>query len=182
MIELIQSGDGKAFSYLVGEYQQKVINISFGMLSDYEDACDAAQEVFVKVYRSIDKFRGESSLSTWIYRITKNVCSDFLRKRKETSLSLDEKKEDFPKIEVTDCTYSPEHSAEKGEMKKIIGQAISQLDEKSREVIILYEAEDLSYDEISEILQLPVGTVKSRINRAREKLKKILLPNRELFL
>lgn len=182
MIERIQSGDRQAFETLVGEYQQKIINISFGILSDYEEACDAAQETFVKVYRFISHFRGDSSLSTWIYKIAKNVCGDYLRKRREAVVSLDEEKEDVPKHEITDFTYSPEKEAEKNEVKKAVRAAIAQLDEKSKEVILLYEIGDLSYEEISNILKLPQGTVKSRLNRARERLKKILLQNSELFL
>ena len=179
MIELIQSGDRQAFNRLVTEYQQKVINISFGMLSDYEEACDAAQEVFVKIYRYIGGFRGDSSLSTWIYRITKNVCSDFLRKRRENAVSIDDSEKN---IEINDNSFSPEHSAEKTERQRLLRSAISELDENSRTVIVLYEMEDMSYEEISKVLDMPVGTVKSRLNRAREKLKKILLPNKELFL
>ncbi len=179
MIELIQSGDRQAFNELVTEYQQKVINISFAMLSDYEEACDAAQEVFVRVYRYIGKFRGESSLSTWIYHITKNICNDFLRKRRETSLSIDDEDN---KAEISDISYSPEKTAEKNEVRNILMNAISELDENSRIVLILYEINDLSYDEISAALNLPLGTVKSRLKRAREKLKNILSENRELFL
>ena len=179
MIELIQSGDRQAFNELVIKYQQKIINTSFAMLSDYEDACDAAQEVFVKVYRSINSFRGDSSLSTWIYRITKNVCSDFLRKRRESTLSIDN---DDTALQVSDDSYLPDKTTERNEVHKLLMKAISELDENSRIVLVLYEMDDLSYDEISEVLNLPIGTVKSRLKRAREKLKNILSPNRELFL
>lgn len=179
MIELIQSGDRKAFNMLVEEYQQKIINISFAMLSDYEEACDAAQETFVKVYRNIGKFRGDSSLSTWIYRIAKNTCNDFLRKRKEKFLSIDD---EDAKIQVKDDSYSPEKKTEKKELGKLLEKAIAELDENSRTVLVLYEFENMSYDEIAKILDLPPGTVKSRLNRAREKLRNILSPNRELFL
>lgn len=180
MVKLIKSGDRQAFNLLVTEYQQRVINISYSMLSDREEAYDAAQEVFVKIYRYIGNFRGDSSLSTWIYRITKNVCSDFLRKRREAVISLDE--EDEKKIEIGDTSYFPEKHSERAEMLRVLKNAMERLDENSRMVITLYETEDLSYDEISDILNLPVGTVKSRLNRAREKLKNILSENRELFL
>lgn len=164
---------------LVTEYQQKIIGVSFAMLSDYEEACDAAQETFVKVYKSIGAFRGESSLSTWIYRIAKNVCNDFLRKRKERALSLDDEE---LQINPGDSSYSPEKTAEKKEVQKAIKNAMDKLDENSRLVLVMCEYEDMSYDKIAKVLCLPVGTVKSRISRAREKLKNILSENRELFL
>lgn len=179
MIERIQTGDGKAFDTLVTEYRQRVVNLSFAMLSDYEEACDAAQETFVKVYRNISGFRGDSSLSTWIYRIAKNVCNDFLRKRKERTVSIDDEE---AKTDLSDESYSPEKSAEKKELSRLVRDAISRLDENSREVLVLYEFEHMSYDEIAELLKLPPGTVKSRISRTREKLKNILSPYRELFL
>lgn len=181
LIGLIQSGDRQAFNELVEIYQTKVIHISYGMLSDYEDACDAAQEVFVKVYRSIGNFRGDSSLSTWIYRIAKNVCMDFLRKRKEPSLSIDEEKDDGPKLEIEDNSKSPEQIAEKNEISRMVWSAVEKLDDKSRMIITMFDFEGLSYDEISAALEVPVGTVKSRLNRAREKLKKLLSENREHF-
>jgi len=182
LIERIQSGDRRAFDELVLGYQNKVIHISYGMLSDYQDACDAAQEVFVKVYRSIDRFRGDSSLSTWIYRITKNVCSDFLRKRKDPYLSIDEEKEEGTKLEIVDTSKSPEQIAEKNEIQRIVHEALGELDDNSRLMITMFDLEGLSYEEISAALEIPIGTVKSRLNRAREKLKKNLANNREHFL
>lgn len=182
LIELIQSGDRQAFNELVERYQNKVIHLSYGMLSDYQDACDAAQEVFVKVYRSLDNFRGESSLATWIYRITKNVCADFLRKRKDHLVSLDEQNEEGIKIEIVDTSKSPEQIAEKKEIQRLVHEALKALDDNSKLIITMFDLEGLSYDEISIVLNLPIGTVKSRLNRAREKLKKNLAKNREHFL
>lgn len=179
----IVMGDMQAFDELVTEYQNKVIHISYSMLSDYEDACDASQEVFVKVYRSIANFRGESSLSTWIYRITRNVCMDFIRKRKNAVImSIDEEKEDAPKTEIEDESKSPEHIAERNETVSMVHRAISRLEENQRIILTMYDIEGMSYDEISKILEIPAGTVKSRLNRARQKLRKILSENREHFL
>lgn len=182
LIKKIKSGDRYAFNELVETYQEKVIHIAYAMLSDYDAACDAAQETFVKVYRFMDGFRGDSSLSTWIYRITKNVCMDFLRKRKENVISIDEENEDGNKLEIEDLSKSPEKIAERNEKKYLLKKAMEQLDDNSRMMITLYELEDMSYEEISAILKIPVGTVKSRLSRAREKLKKILYEKRELFL
>lgn len=181
ILKKIKAGDRFAFAELVETYQSKVIHISYSMLSDYEDACDAAQEVFVKVFRSADSFRGDSSLSTWIYRITKNVCMDFLRKRKEKTVSIDEEKEDAPKYDIPDTEHSPEQITEKNEIKRLVREALMSLDNDSRLIITLFDIEGLRYEEIASVLKIPVGTVKSRLNRAREKLKKILLKNREHF-
>ncbi len=181
LIKRIKSGDRYAFDELVREYQTKVIHIAYAMLSDYEEANDAAQETFVKVYRFVDNFRHDSSLSTWIYRITKNVCLDFLRKRKEATISIDEENEDGKRIEIEDSSKTPEKIAEENERRKLLRKALAELDDNSRMMITLYELEGMSYDEIADILKIPVGTVKSRLNRAREKLKKILFEKRELF-
>ena len=135
MVKLCQNGDRDAFNTLVEKYQNQVVNIAYSMLSDREDAYDAAQEVFVKIYRSIGGFKGKSSLSTWIYRIVSNVCND----------------------------------------------ALAELNDKYREIITLFDIEQLRYEEIAEILKCPVGTVKSRLNRARAELKKKLLKNKEHF-
>lgn len=182
LMTLISHGDRQAFASLVDLYQTRVIHIAYGMLFDYEDACDASQEVFVKIYRSADTFRSESTLSTWIYRITKNVCIDFLRKRKEATLSLDDNQDDAPKIEIEDRKFSPEENAETHEIQQLVHDAISQLDDNSRLIITMFDIDGLSYDEISSILEIPAGTVKSRLNRARSKLRKILSEKRELFL
>ena len=181
ILKRIQAGDRFTFAELVETYQTKVIHISYSMLSDYEDACDAAQEVFVKVFRSAESFRGDSSLSTWIYRITKNVCTDFLRKRKETTVSIDEEKDDAPKYDIPDTSKSPEQISERNETQKLVREALSELDTDSRLIITMFDIEGLSYDEIAGVLKIPIGTVKSRLNRAREKLKKILLKKSEHF-
>lgn len=174
----IQSGDRAAFDLLVEEYQSQVINIAYGMLSNREDAYDAAQEVFLRIYKNIGNFRGESALSTWIFRITKNVCMDFLRKRREL-VSLDADEENAPRQDIPDHRYSPEKSVERTELQRLVRQAISQMEEKYRLAITLFDIEGLSYEEIAEILDCPVGTVKSRLSRAREKLKQFFLENRE---
>ena len=134
LIKKCKKGSREAFNILVSNYQQQVINIAYGKLSNQEDAYDAAQEVFVRVYKSIESFKEQSSFTTWLYRITTNVCSDILRKRQK-------------------------HST----------------------VITLCDIEGLSYDYIAEVLGIPSGTVKSRINRARSALKKNLMNKRELF-
>lgn len=177
-----KKGDTAAFDELVGQYSGRVANIAYSMLSDREDALDAAQEVFVRVYKSLGAFRGESSVSTWIYRITRNVCTDFLRKRRGVVQSLDAEEDDEPKKEIADESNSPERIAERNEKIQAVRKAISALEDNQREVITLYDINGLSYEEIADVLKCPVGTVKSRLYRARDALRKILSENRELFL
>ncbi len=181
MIAQVQAGDRNAFDQLVSEYQTRVVNIAYGMLSDREDAYDAAQEVFIKIYKNIGGFRMDSALSTWIYTITRNVCTDFLRKRKE-AVSLDAEDENRPKTEPEDQKHTPEARIEQTETQRMVREAIAQMDENYRLVITLYDLEGLSYDEIAQIIGCPVGTVKSRLSRARENLKQYFLKNREHIL
>ena len=174
LIKKCKKGSREAFNILVSNYQQQVINIAYGMLSNQEDAYDAAQEVFVRVYKSIESFKEQSSFTTWLYRITKNVCSDILRKRQKHSgvisinQAIDEKKD----MDIKDESPTPEENMEISERQRAVREAISELKEEYRTVITLCDIEGLSYDYIAEVLGIPSGTVKSRINRARSALKK----------
>lgn len=179
-----KKGDREAFNCLVEKYQTKVVNIAYGMLSNQEDAYDAAQEVFIRIYRNIGNFQGKSSLSTWIYRIVANVCTDLLRKRgRKSVISLDSSpgEEDSAPKELRDPALTPEAAAALSETQREVRQAISTLVEEQRIIITLYDIEGMSYEEIAHIVDCPVGTVKSRLNRARKALKKILSEKRELF-
>lgn len=186
LIERCQRGDRDAFNELVEKYQSQVVNIAYGMLSDREDAYDAAQEVFVKIYRNIDSFRGKSSLSTWIYRIVSNVCNDMLRKRQRSavtvSLNKTQSDEDEKDMDIVDEAPMPDELLELDERQRAVRLAISELSDEYREIITFSDIEQLSYQEIADILKCPVGTVKSRLNRARGALRKKLLKKRELFL
>lgn len=186
LLKKCRQGDRDAFNILVQTYQRQVINLAYGMLSNTEDATDAAQEVFIKIYRNIDRFEGKSSLSTWIYRITSNVCKDFLRKRTRTiqSISIYESSEDDDDrpMEIKDSSPTPQEHMEITETQREVRKALDELPEEYKSVIVMYDLEGLSYDEISNVLQCPVGTIKSRLNRARKALKKNLSEKRELFL
>lgn len=182
----IKSGDRDAFNELVREYESRVINAAYGMLSDKEDAYDAAQEVFIRVYKSIDSFKGQSSLTTWIYRITVNICNDILRKRqrsaKTISITQDENEgENTQVLEIADSAPTPEEAAEQSEAQKALMAAIADLSTDYKNVIMLCDLQGMSYDETSKILKIPTGTVKSRLNRARNALRKKLMEKRELF-
>lgn len=185
LLERSKSGDIEAFERLIENYQKKVFNIALRMVGNYDDASDLAQEVFIRVYRSIKNFKEQSSFSTWIYRITTNVCLDELRKRKNKNVvSLDEdiKFDDSGiKRQVEDDKPIPEAIVERDEVRKVVSDAINSLSDEHRTAIILRDIQGFSYDEISKITNCPEGTVKSRINRARQALKEILKTKRELL-
>lgn len=183
LIKKLKSGDREVFNQIVNTHQTKVINIAYGMLSSREDAYDAAQETFLRVFNGIGAFKGGSSISTWIYRICTNVCTDMLRKRQRSGniVSIDNDDEDAPALELVDDSPTPEQATEANERQQAVRRAISMLSDEYKAVITLYDIEGLSYDEISSVLKCPVGTIKSRLNRARNNLKKILSENRELF-
>lgn len=186
LIKRCKNKDRDAFNELVEEYQTRVINIAYSMLSDRDDALDAAQEVFVKVYKGIDGFREKSSFTTWLYRITSNVCADFLRKRQKNvrvvSISIDSDDESGEgDMEIPDASPTPDEHMMLSEQHRAIREALSIVKSEYREVITLFDIEGLSYKQISDILRIPEGTVKSRLNRARVALKKILSEKSELF-
>lgn len=186
LLERAKSGDIAAFEQLIESYQKKIFNIALRMLGNYDDAGDLTQEVLIRIYRSIKSFKEQSSFSTWIYRITTNVCLDELRKRKNRKvISLDEeiKLDDGDmKRQIESDEPTPEETAEAEDLRKIVNDAIERLNEEHRIVIVLRDIQGLSYEEIAEVLKCPEGTVKSRINRARQALKNILASKRELLL
>ncbi|MCI8403549.1 MAG: sigma-70 family RNA polymerase sigma factor [Clostridia bacterium] len=183
LIKKCKKGDREAFNRLFEIYQSQVVNIAYGMLSDREDAYDASQEVFVRVYKNIGSFKEEASFNTWLYRIIANVCSDILRKRQKNSkvISISNMSDEENDMELPDDAPTPEENMELTERQRIVKNAISQLRDEYRIVITMCDIEDMSYDAIADMLGVPKGTVKSRINRARNALKKILIEKRELF-
>lgn len=185
LLKKSKNGDIEAFEELIEAYQKKVFNIAFRMIGNYDDASELAQEVFIKIFKGIKSFKEESTFSTWVYKITTNVCLDELRKtRNKKSISLDEelKLDDGEvQIQIVDQRPSPETLFEQKEIKKTVKKAIDNLSHEHRIVIILRELNGLNYEEIAKILKCPVGTVKSRINRAKQELKEILKNKEELF-
>jgi RNA polymerase sigma-70 factor (ECF subfamily) len=170
---------------LVEAYQKKIFNLAFRMIGNYDDAGDLAQEALIRVYKSIAGFKAQSSFSTWIYRITTNVCLDEIRKRKNKKvLSLDEEihvEDGEMQRQIESDDPLPEEVFEREELRQIVGDAIASLPEEQRTVLTLRDLQGLSYEEIADILDCPGGTVKSRINRARQALKNALLTKRELL-
>ncbi len=185
LLQKSKAGDISAFEELIEGYQKKIFNIAFRIVGNYDDANDLAQEVLIRIYRSIGNFKEQSSFSTWIYRITTNVCLDDIRKRKNKKvISLDEeiKVEDGEmQRQIVSNDPLPEDTAERGELRELVNGAIQSLSEEHRVVIVLRDLQGFSYEEISGILKCPEGTVKSRINRARQALKNVLQSKQELF-
>ena len=181
-----KNGNVEAFEELVLKYQRQVYTVAYRFMGNHEDASDLAQEAFIKAYKSIDRFRGESSLKTWLYHIVANVCRDELRKRKKGQvLSLDAPiSTDEGKItrQTEDWTYAPDLLYESKEVQYFIQEAINQLTPEYKEVIILREIQGFSYEEIAQLLDCSLGTIKSRLNRARKAMRDILINRRELFV
>lgn len=170
-------GNDSAFETLVRKYEKLVSTCVYSIVGNSEDVLDVSQETFLKVYKSIGSFNGESEFSTWLYRIAKNTALDFVRRRKSASISIDSSGEEGEGFDIPDeSTYaSPEKTALKNEKSKVLHKAIGCLSEEHREIIILRDLNDYSYEEIADMLNIESGTVKSRLHRAREALRKILL-------
>jgi len=172
LVEKSKKGDLESFEKLIMLYEKKIYNIAFRMTGDREDASDIAQEVCIKIYKSINTFKGNSSFSTWVYRITSNVCIDMIRKRNNT-ISINTNRADGEEYEIPieDKSKLPEDIVESKETVELIKGYISELAPDQRIVIILRDIQGYSYEEISKILDVNVGTVKSRLNRARNLIK-----------
>ncbi len=169
LLKKAQNGDIEAVEKLLRRYERYVFNTALGFFKNAYDASDAAQEAMIKIYRKIGAFRGDASFRSWIFRITINVCKDMLRKTKEV-LPIDD--EDFANLQSDSMT--PEQALDNKLERARVIDAIQQLDEDFRNVIILRELNDESYEDIARQLDISEGTVKSRIFRARNKLKELL--------
>ena len=183
LIRKAKQGDMLAFEELILKHEKIVYNLALRMMNHSEDAQDIAQEVFLKAYRSLANFDERSAFSTWLYRITHNTCIDEMRKRKgKQTYSLEEELENEDgsmQRQVADAGATPEESLLRAEQKSEILQALDTLSEEHKAAVVLRDVKGLSYEEIAEILELSLGTVKSRINRARNQLKSEILKIRE---
>ena len=172
-------GDIDAFETLLGLYQNKVYGLALRMCGSEEDAWDAAQEAFLAAWRALPGFRGESGFSTWLYRLTANAAIDCLRREKKRRGELSIEGGELP-LSLPDAGPSPQEAAEGGELRAAVNAALARLTDQHRTVLILRELQELSYEEIAGALGLDLGTVKSRISRARKALRKILLEDGNL--
>jgi RNA polymerase sigma-70 factor, ECF subfamily len=178
-IERLKQRDERAFLELVELYQSRVFQLIFRMLGRREEAEDMAQEVFVQVFKAVGSFRGDSKLGTWVYRIAVNLCKNRLKylgrrrsEAQETYEATEERAELGGAQGVTSGDVSrPDHLVEGYQLERIVQLCIAEMDADFREILVLRDVEDLSYEELCQITGLPDGTVKSRLHRARAMLK-----------
>ena len=180
LISRAARGDGQAFEQLMSSQENRMYAVALRMCSNREDAQDCVQEAMIRVYKSMSTFKGQSSFSTWVYRITMNSCLDELRRHKSRSaVSLDVMVENG--YAPTDEDDTPERHSIRNEQRRVIEKAIVSLPEDMRAAIVLRDLQGCSYEQIAEILGANVGTIKSRISRGREKLRGVLMSQPELF-
>ncbi len=177
LVRRLRRGDERAFADLVRTHQNRVVDLVFRMLGDYEEALDLAQEIFVSVHAALPRFRGDSRLSTWIFRIAKNHCLNRLkylgRRERGRSTELGEVPES--ELESQLPSQRPDEALHRDERRELVQRAIAELDEEHRLLVVLRDMEELSYHEIAAITDQPEGTVKSRLHRARAALADILV-------
>ena len=176
LVRSAQKGDDGAFEALVRSYEKRVYHLALRMCGNAEDAYEVAQEAFLSAWKGMRFFRGDSSFSTWLYRLTSNAAIDFLRRQRRQGgsdgVSLDDE-DTF--LEVADPAPSPHQQAERLELRDALARGLGALSPEHRQVLLLRELQGLTYEEIAAALELDLGTVKSRIARAREKLRKYLV-------
>jgi len=178
IIRKVLDGDRNAFEGLVVANQKNVYNLALKMTGSEDDAMDISQDAFLKAYRQLDGFRGESRFSVWLYRLTHNLCIDFLRKKPKIaaiSLTYQDNSGEVHDLEVPDMRNLPEDNALRQETRKTIAGSIGELGQSHREILIMREITGMSYGEIADTLHLSEGTVKSRLARARRSLVNILV-------
>lgn len=179
LVERVQAGDKRAFDLLVGKYQHKIVGLVSRYVYDQHEAMDIAQEAFIKAYRALPRFRGDSAFYTWLYRIAINTAKNHLVSRGRRPPDVD--------VEVSDAEYleggrelreleNPENSLFKVELEQAVKRALDQLPEDLRAALTLREFEGMSYEDIAAVMNCPVGTVRSRIFRAREAVDKEIAP------
>ena len=186
LIKKIKDGDMDAFTQLVELFGDRAVNFAYRMLKDQNDAEDAVQEAFLKVFDKIHTFKQESKFSTWFYTVLSNICRDMLRKKSKkpmtVSINQTNREDDDFELQLEDTSYEPHENFIKKDALNVLDKALTQLSDEHREVIVLRDIEGFEYEKIAEILGISLGTVKSRISRARISLRKILEENKELFL
>ena len=179
LVERVQAGEKRAFDLLVLRYQQKLVKLISRYVRDPQEAMDVAQEAFIKAYRAIPGFRGESSFYTWLYRIGVNTAKNHLVAQGRRPPDSDVDAQDAERFDIDTMLReqdTPEAEAYRDEVERTVVEAIAELPEELRTAVTLRELEGLSYQEIAQVMECPVGTVRSRIFRAREAIDKRLRP------
>lgn len=177
LLSKLRRGDTSAFEQLVKLHQDRVYDFCVRMLNDREEAFDLTQEIFLSIHQNVDKFRADAKLSTWIFRISRNHCLNRLKYLKRRGRGRSEEFGETNERDISESmggSQAPDEVVTKKRERQLVHQAIEELDEEQRSLVVLRDVEGLSYDEIMEITELPEGTVKSRLHRAREKLAGIL--------
>ncbi|WP_202081283.1 RNA polymerase sigma factor SigW [Caldalkalibacillus salinus] len=178
LIKKASAGSRTAFRAIVERYKNKIYHLAYRMLGNHTEAEDVAQETFIRVYTKLDRYNDDHKFSTWIYRIATNLCIDHLRKRKQHVQSLDQEVAGVEGLalysQVASTTDTPEEEVMTLELREEVQLAIDKLPPQYKTIIILRYLQDLSLQEISEVIDLPVTTIKTRIHRGREALKKQL--------
>jgi len=184
-ISRAQSGDTAAFNALIRKYEVRAYQYAFRLTRNSEEASDIVAEAFVRIFNALHNFKGQSAFSTWMYRILTNCFLDIRkRERSRPSTSLEaalQTEEGEMERQVEDPGRTPYQELERGERERNVEKAVSILPEYQRAMIVMYHAEMMSYEDIAAALDLPIGTVKSRLNRARLSLREILVKDEELF-
>ena len=178
LIEQSRNGNVDAFEELIKDYKKSAYNIALRVLRNVEDAEDASQEALIKVYKNIQNFNMQSTFKVWMYRIVVNTCIDFKRKKSINAISIDEEIDlggnNGLHREIADDSSNPDALVEKNFNNKLVNDALNKLEDEYKTIIILRDIQGFSYSEIADILTCNLGTVKSRLNRARKNLKEIL--------
>ncbi|HSG02880.1 MAG TPA: RNA polymerase sigma factor RpoE [Marinobacterium sp.] len=179
LVERVQAGDKSAFDLLVKRYQHKIIGLIGRYVQDQSEALDVAQETFIKAYKALDSFRGESAFYTWLYRIATNTAKNYLvtrsRRPPGTDIDIDDVLQAESESELRDIE-TPENNLYRDELFSVMASALDALPEELRVALTLRELDGLSYEEIAEVMDCPIGTVRSRIFRARDAIDKELKP------
>ncbi len=182
LVKRSRQGDQEAFRQLVERYQKKAFGQALAMLKDRDEAMDVAQEAFVKVYKYLDQFKGDSSFYTWLYRIVANLCVDKMRRsasqvREEVTPDegMGQDESATSGILSTKLGSNPQKAVLRQELAKKMEEALAQLPEKHQEILVLRELEGMSYEDLSRVLKIPKGTVMSRLFHARAKMQKLLV-------
>ena len=179
LVERVQAGDKGAFDLLVKRYQHKVIGLIGRYVQDQAEALDVAQETFIKAYKALDSFRGESAFYTWLYRIASNTAKNHLvtrsRRPPGTDVDIDDVLQAESESELREIE-TPENSLYRDELFSVMASTLEALPEELRVALTLRELEGMSYEEIAEVMDCPIGTVRSRIFRARDAIDKELKP------
>lgn len=179
LVERVQKGDKRAFDLLINKYQHRIISLVSRYVSDPADAMDVAQEAFIKAYRAIDRFRGDSAFYTWLYRIAINTAKNWLVARKRRPPATDIDAADAEQYDIESRLKdqgTPENEVLRDEIKQTVYKAIADLPDDLRTAIMLREMEGMSYEDIAQTMDCPIGTVRSRIFRAREAIDEKLKP------